>query len=301
MNVLLIVLLALFSGCSTKSDIVKQNDGTYIARATDYKGIFGSGAGLMGDVSKQVNELAAKEGKQVQVISDHLDPVAPGKFAWYEMRFRLINQAAVKAAIEGCYERLKTDQSLQTISNKIALAGIKDQSFSMLANKEKPTGEEKLAIAAYADKRKQCDQNADAMFKENGIAPATIAVIDGTQTSIESALVALYDGKITYGEFAQYRKQMIDSRDAAIAKIEQEYQKNASEAAARAQIIANETKIAQAQQTQAFASIMNASANTSAASAMMMQANRPVFQPMMRNNFNCTSNRFGNQVNTSCY
>lgn len=190
-------------------------------------------------------------------------------------------------AYDSCVDALKKNPSLQPISGKIAIGGVKEQNFSYLTNPNKPTDDEKAAIHVYADSIRKCSAIYEK-YLTDGKAPSSIlAVHHSTSTAGENLLAALYSGDLTYGDYAKRRKEIGDNRETAMAQITQELQRNASEAQARAEQIAAQNAIAQAQASQAFSSSMSAS-------AAMMNATKP-------NRLNCTTSSFGSSLQTNCY
>ena len=258
-----------FSGCSSVGQIVKQTDGSYLIHKVDYKGIWGSMGALRADVTKEVEDFAKNQGKQVIPVGEREHPVGiAGDWAWYEVKFRLGDPKADEARLNACVEGIKKNPALQAIANKVALGGVKEQSFAMIANHEKATDSEKLAISQYADLRGKCWDLSVKTRQEAGASQAAINVGQSSKTAVDNALVALYNGSITYGDFARFRKDIYDSEVSALTKIDEEMKRNATDAAARADQLAVQNRIAQAQMWQALSS-------QQAANAMMIEAVKP--------------------------
>lgn len=193
-----------------------------------------------------------------------------------------------KAVAKACSEGIATNPSLRIISSKISLLNTSQQSFSQLTNSSKPTEEEKVAISFLAGEIRRCQAEHDKLYEDY---PLTLTAVNHSSLSaIESLLASLYEGKITYGDFAKMRRQVADNRETAFAQIQEELKKNAADANARAQQIAAQNAIAQAQASQAFSSSMIAGAAWSNA-----------FKPTPRLRTNCTSSAVGSSVQTNCY
>lgn len=188
-------------------------------------------------------------------------------------------------AYVSCVEALKNNPSLQSISGKIAIGGVKEQSFSYLTNTNKPNDDEKAAIHLYADNVRKCRALSEKYLVDVEMPTSVLAAHHSTSTARENLLAALYSDEITYGDYAKRTKEVHDNEESAMAQIIQELQRNASEAQARAEQIAAQNAIAQA--SQAFSSSM-------AASAAMMNATKP-------NRLNCTTSSFGSSMQTDCY
>ena len=200
------------------------------------------------------------------------------------------------AELKACTDKIVTDPSLQILASKIALNGPKNQSLQMLSSKEKPNDQEKVALSSYDVSVKHCRDIYERLSNSMGAPPAILAVNRSTASANDSLLSELYSGSISYGDYAKLRQQIADNREQAVVKITTELQKNAADAQAQSQMIANQTRIAQAQVWQAFSSQQNAIANNRAADAMMIQATKP-----QKTNINCQSHVIGTTLNTNCY
>jgi hypothetical protein len=120
------------------------------------------------------------------------------------------NQANAYGLVD-CFNALKYDSQLQPISEKVELARVGDVTFGMLANEDRPTSEEKQAIFKWATKRDQC---FNAYPPPNNL--STQAVRDG-YNSVQSLILDLYKGAITYGQFA---KQSRETMEMVVARIQ---------------------------------------------------------------------------------
>lgn len=291
----LVLMAAFLAACSSVGKIQKQHDGSYVLRKVDHKGIFGSMGSLKDETNQEVDDFAIREGKKVIPLSEREHPIGvAGDWAWYEIQFRLGDPQADAARFEACLASIKKSPSLQIIANKMSLGGVKEQSFSMLANRDKATDAEKPAISLYADMRKICVDQEVKSRQEAGVSQSALNVTQSSMAAMDNALVALYNGSITYGDYAKFRKEVYDNEMIAIAKINEELRRDALDARARAEQLANQSRIAQAQMWQAFSS-------QQAATAMMIQATKPAISaPPQRLQANCRSSSLGLSVNTVC-
>lgn len=199
-----------------------------------------------------------------------------------------------RSSYEACRNNMASNPELALISGKIALAGPDAQTFAMLSNKEKPTEAEKTQIARYFDERKKCVEIANKYRSSFGWPPSLTLIESASNSAFDNLLVALHGGSLTYGDYARIRKEIQNNTASASIQAEDELKKNAADSAARAQMIANQNAIAQAQLTQAFAA-------TQASTAMMIQANKPPPTINVNTHSHCTSMAVGNQVNTNCF
>lgn len=86
----LLPMIPMFIGCTPIAVITPTSPDTFEARATDYKGIFGSMESLKSDVDKQILEFAQGKGQKIVTLSTTEHPVGiRGDWAWYAVTFRL--------------------------------------------------------------------------------------------------------------------------------------------------------------------------------------------------------------------
>ncbi len=290
---------ACLSGCAVPSGkIEKLGDGSYVLRQEDHAGIFGNMGSLRASVNKEISAFAKKENKELVPISDREHPVGvAGDWAWYEVRFKLRDEKAEKKVTASC--DFSKNPKLSILAGKIALGGSSEQTFSHLTNNTKPTDAEKAAIALLSDEGRRCQNEIDKLSDDM---PLPIkAVNHSSVTAVQNLLVALYEGKITYGDFAKLRKEVADNRESAVAQISHELQKNAAEADARAQQIAAQNAIAQAQASQAFSSSMMAGA--AMANAFKPTVVAPAYTPSRStygSSVHCTTTPIGDSLHTNC-
>jgi len=217
-NLVLSVAIGLV-GCASTADITKKPDGTYLIHKTVYTNIVVAPPRLINAVKEQANDYAKKEGKEVQIISEHFEPLAPAKsFAWYEMKFQLHNPAENESR-EVCLNKIKDHPSLKIITNKVALGGVKEQTLAMLTDKHKPNKAEKTAITVYGDLHRKCNAENDKFFSILGAPSSVVTVNHSTDTSLDNLLVALQQGTLTYGKYAKLQKEITRNIKLEIVKI----------------------------------------------------------------------------------
>lgn len=93
------------------------------------------------------------------------------------------------------YADTRIDPLREKITIPIALG--EPQPIEILANRQRPTAEEKKALLALAEARVACNKFAD---QQMGAPPAYRA---NSQDRVTSSMSDLYAGEITYGEFAK--------------------------------------------------------------------------------------------------
>lgn len=127
-------------------------------------------------------------------------------------------QYAYADPVGECFNVLEYDSTLLPISDKVALAGKTDRLFSMMSNENYPTSSEKEAIFAWATKRERCLSNNPSPSN-----PIIQVNIEGFN-AIQSLILDLYKGTITYGQFARQRQEIAKMVDAKTQQIIGQYQ-----------------------------------------------------------------------------
>ena len=226
-----ILVVFFLSGCVSNPGIVELSPGTYMLSRVDHGGIFGNEAALQADVVRDANDFAKSKGKVAIAVSSHLDPMRPGHFASFEYQFRLVDASAQaehspQSIALQCKDQLRTPE-LDPIRYKVEL--IRDSwenpvPFAIATNDSFPSQEEKTAISKWATLREECVARGNAAFSPSPSAtPLQVTQIQRDRSFFQSAsagvgdlIVALYQQKLTYGEFA--RKRFEITRDAADAE-----------------------------------------------------------------------------------
>lgn len=156
-----------------------------------------------------------------------------GRFVGAVMLFSLAGCAAMQAAqivseakaklqtiSQACMQRMQTDRDLDPIRAKIELSrgGMSGAPPpTMLADQSRPTSEEKAAIAKWNSMRAACVQEQIQYGSSLSLPPNLEPLRDklmltGHQADERTGLLvaALYDGRLTYGEFAAERMKTTD-------------------------------------------------------------------------------------------
>lgn len=143
-----------------------------------------------------------------------------------------------KARAQNCFEALSADGDLTLIKDKVSLVGAGEQTFSMLVDNSKPTTEEQKALLIWGNKRDVCFKEVRKALDAQGTAPAIKNVLTSGSHTAQMLLIDLYNGKLTYAEFANRRQDLTQVINEAIANIQSELQKQSAEAKARADQLA---------------------------------------------------------------
>ena len=116
-----------------------------------------------------------------------------------------------------CFEALGYDPDLYMIADKVSLSGSDGQTFSMLANENLPTSEEKIAIFKWGEKRELCSKSRGA--PNNPIEQIGYEGFKASQTLI----LDLYKGSMTYSQFAKQRQEIWNTSDARSQQMKAQY------------------------------------------------------------------------------
>lgn len=183
---------------------------------------------------------------------------------------------------------------LDPIRHKIEFMREQDEAppFEFASLDAFPTAAERPLIAKWANWRDECVKQAHAVdVVPPNATPMDITLIRQEQAftteaegRVSELVVALYQQKLTYGEFAQRRYE--------IGKAASDAQRQYREA----RVMQDADRQLQAQQVanQQFTNNLNAWAN------YMQAVNARQPQTVRLNSIHCTSNQFGNIVNTNC-
>lgn len=201
-----------------------------------------------------------------------------------------------KAIHDQCKADLQSPE-LDAIRHKVDLyrAWEDAPSFEAASNEDFPTMPERAAIAKWAALRDDCLRREHAVVMVPADATPMLAnfmqqeraFYQEAQAHIGELMVALYQAKITYGEFARNRYEI----SKAAAKAQRQYRES--------RLIEDQQRQVQEQQV-AQQQYQN---NLMAWSVYMQSvaARQPQTVRLNTTYVNCTSTKTGNIVNTSCY
>ena len=222
------------------------------------------------------------------------------------------NGAAAQDPTPPCLAQLRDDSRVQSLLEKLPFDVTKGQPLEVLANKTKPTAQEKTALSYFAAEGERCLDLGDE-WREKNYPAAAMALLRTYRVELLSALAELYAGNMTFGDVAKFRaKQTSDLKNSLETVVrEVQAQREAAEkqrdAAASQESRLNEQREAIAQQ-QRFAQQQAAQQQEEARrqAALQFLMNRPAYQPNQLQPYqmpplprsqttNCVVN--GNQVN----
>ena len=117
---------------------------------------------------------------------------------------------AMDQAIDG-------NRAFDPIRGKVGLKGVNSITFEMLANTNKPTETERAAILEYAKLRDTHVKQARAL--EAQYEDPYTRINEAQSRTITALLADLYNGSLSYGEFAKKRQEIAAVSDEARERI----------------------------------------------------------------------------------
>ena len=298
------VAALLLAACGT-TEVAKNPDGTYNVSAQ-----YGSLNGSWGRASKEAAEAAANYCNSIGQKYYFLNEQRTGVVGWSPQESAITfncgpdTAATAKKLAEQCKAEMN-DPSLDSIKDKVQLYRTLDAPpppFELATNNKYPTQAEKVAIAKWAKMRESCvsrEINASEQTPKSGnalqdaFAEKSKSYAQQINAQVGALIVALYQSKVTYGEFAQKRYEMV----AAIVNAQQDYKAALLQQDRDLQMKAEQVALQKQQNN-----ILAWSTYMQSVNARQPQAQVQTIQPLPtnRNSINCTTNRIGNTINTNC-
>lgn len=116
----------------------------------------------------------------------------------------------------------------QGLSAKVAARVIKEQTFEMLANTSRISDAEKPQIRKWVEDRQAC-LNVGAAWRAAYAHPDLEAIGNAVFSAFLSATAELYNGSITFGEYARRRAEIGAQADRQFAAVRQQLQARADQ------------------------------------------------------------------------
>jgi hypothetical protein len=223
----LTVLALLVAGCKVSSPVVPAGPDTYLV-SSHIGGCVSCSAAVTG--LQTANKFCAKMGKVAVVrnTSGYTNPF--GYDTSNQLTFSCVDEGAkneVGASLERCKSDLETPE-LYPIRQKVELfRNMTDgpPPFAIASNDTFPTDSERVVIGKWATIRDACLSSSYALLLPPPSANAMQSTIFQQDVSfgkeasarVGELILALYQQKLTYGEFAQKRYEI--GRDASAAEL----------------------------------------------------------------------------------
>ena len=203
--------------------------------------------------------------------------------------------ALMKDVVTSCEEQMKTSD-LNLIRNKVELSRTTISGpppFEIATNNSFPTQKEKQAISIWAKIREQCSKQTKEALSQNDtlVANAMQRAYADKQMEfrrqmdgqLSALVVALYQSKLTYGEFSQKRYELVES----IVSAERDY---------RAATLIQDRDV----QVRSEQLALQQQANNINAWNVYMQSVNARQPQTVRLQSNCNTTRIGNTTTTNC-
>ena len=123
-------------------------------------------------------------------------------------------QQEVQTFLRSTYARMQSDSELMKVSKKIWLDDIKKTPLAYYSNAEKVSDEDKPAIERLNQLKTIFNEETEQLIRKYNLPVLDLLNLSTAATS--SLIVDLYIGKISYGEFAVKRRELVNYYDAAL-------------------------------------------------------------------------------------
>jgi hypothetical protein len=123
-------------------------------------------------------------------------------------------QQEAQTFLRSTYTRMQSDSELMKVSKKIWLDDIKKTPLAYYSNVEKISEEDKPAIERLNQLKIIFNEETEQLIRKYNLPVLDLLNLATAATS--SLIVDLYIGKITYGEFAVKRRELVNYYDAAL-------------------------------------------------------------------------------------
>lgn len=225
-----------------------------------YRSTSMSNRGVVVDVIAGIKKLTQLS---VEIVNDRTD-------------YRPLNEQA-----DRCANKFGTDSKLELLKTKVNIFG-SDASLVQLSDDTKPSEEERRLIATWAAMRDVCVSLVKLDMSFYAANPLMTQRLQSFANQ-ESLILALYQGKLTYGEFNTKRKQNAVLNDQSMIATTIEINKQ------------NELAAAQNAEKQAAFELekQRVLAEQIKAQALQTQANKPAPAPAPTPSFSCRTNNTG--------
>lgn len=291
-----LLLTLLLSGCGASGVVKDANSDIYTISASQSWATGGWNLASTQATTK-AQEFCKSAGKAFFLNNEKRDGVPGWTLLTTTIKFSCGQDIAGlhKVALSDCSNDMKSEQ-LDPIREKVELMRMSNDDsppFGIATNNSFPTEKERDAIAKWAKIREGCvkrdnDIILSAPKPSNPLQAAFYEQILAFRKQVTSRvgelIVALYQSKLTYGEFAQKRYEMVSNIQAS----ERDYRSSVLLSDRDAQFKAQQ--LAQQQQS-----------NNLAAWSTYMQSVNSRQPQTVHLQTNCTTSKVGNNSTTNCF
>jgi hypothetical protein len=292
----------ILASCGT-SDVMKNADNQTFTVSSSQGLPTGGWSAASSQASAKAVDYCQSAGKKYIFINEQRSGVPGFTLLTSTVNFSCAvdNSSLLKEVKEDCNLQMQSKE-LDPIRNKVELFRVSSGSpppFDIASNKSFPTAKERVAIAKWAKIREDCVSRSDGISSSGnqGSNPMNSVYLEkqrefGQQVSAQvgALIVALYQMKLSYGEFATKRYEMA----ASIASAERDF---------RAATIMQDRQLSQQDRDLQLKSqqvaLQQQQNNIIAWNAYMQSVNAR--QPQtVRLQTDCNTTRIGNMSSTEC-
>lgn len=116
-----------------------------------------------------------------------------------------------------CFDAIQSNPATTAIHGKVAFVASDLNDFKFMVNAEKvATDEQRMAIGVFVEERRKCEQLVQLNI------PEMASLRRSQMAQIEANAAELYMGKISYGEFTNFRRKMFQE----MTIFQEQWQKN---------------------------------------------------------------------------
>jgi hypothetical protein len=117
-----------------------------------------------------------------------------------------------------CFKALQSKPELQILKGKVDIGAIRSPTQEMLANTNKPTQVEMEAISTLTGELEECLRQGEE-WREKNWPPAAISLFEQYVVLARSLMTDLYEGKITYSNFAKNKASSLAKFKADLSEV----------------------------------------------------------------------------------
>jgi hypothetical protein len=166
----------------------------------------------------------------------------------------LAGNVSAQTTVAECEAQMVANKDLQILKGKIDLLNSSNQPTEILGNTKVPSKKEKPALSLWVEEQKRCSKIGLDMFKRQDFELGT--VIEQAYSEMFISAADLYQGKISYGDFARASLRRHGELKANLASVVQQRQQvQAQQQAEREQREGYEKQQAENRQREAFAQL----------------------------------------------
>lgn len=309
LSILTVSLTLTLAGCGTV-EVTKSRDGTMNVTSDQGTSLNGGWAHASSEAVKKATEFCAANGEIPYFFNESRGGVPGWSKLSSSINFSCGPDASKtgKAITEKYQERLKRDTELLPLASKVEFfrESRTPVPFTIASNNDHPTTTEAQLIAKWAKIREDyvreiAELNAKVPIGGDALQQANVKKLrafgEDITARIADLIVALYNGKLSYGEFARKRYEVSSSLQSASEEFQRSVLQADRDAQIRQQALAEQQR---ANSLAAWSTYMQTVNSRPPVVSPMPSVSPQLLTPNIRLQSNCTSQKIGNTVSTTC-